>query len=69
MDLELILKQLYEERELLSEAIRTIEEMVASSGEYAKPGAKRRGRKHMPPEERQEVSRRMKKYWAARRNQ
>jgi len=30
---------------------------------------KRRGRKFMDPEERQEVSNRMKKYWAARRKE
>lgn len=67
MDFEQILGQLHGERELLSEAIKTLEEMAALSGNSGKAPAKRRGRKSMPPHEREEVSRRMKKYWAARR--
>ena len=67
MDFEQILGQLHGERELLSAAIKTLEEMAAISGDSGKPPARRRGRKSMPQQERQEVSRRMKKYWAARR--
>ncbi len=67
MDLDKILKELYAERELINEAVRTLESM-AESGESVDGTPRRRGRKNMPEEERQAVSRRMKKYWAARRN-
>ncbi len=66
MDFENILQELYQERKLLSEAIRVVEEMIAKA-EPGRNARKRRGRKSMPIEERQEVSRRMKRYWAARR--
>ena len=66
MDLNRILTELYEERDLLGEAIRTLESMAEDENGHQ---PKRRGRKNMPQNERREVSRRMRKYWAARRAQ
>lgn len=39
-----------------------------SSFDPARAGRSKRGRKFMAPEEREEVSARMKKYWASRRH-
>ena len=64
MELEKILDRLYRERAFLSEAIRALE-TVSSKANVSH--ASRRGRKSMPPAEREEVSRRMRAYWAARR--
>jgi hypothetical protein len=68
MDLDKIIRKLYEERAKLDEIIRTLEQLHRSGpvvkSEVAK---KRRGRKFMNEEDRKEVSERMKKYWAARR--
>ena len=66
MRFDKMLEELYTERELLDEAIRSLEAMLAEATQK-KP--RRRGRYSMPPEERREVSRRMKAYWAARRKQ
>lgn len=69
MDLYRALQDLYAEKEKLERAIESLEQL-----QRAKPGAppvqastKRRGRKSMSPEERAEVSERMKRYWAAQR--
>jgi hypothetical protein len=69
MDLQKTLQDLYAEREKLERAIASLEELQRTS---TMPGAptgsgKRRGRKSMSPEEREEVSARMKNYWASRR--
>ena len=70
MDLYKAIQELYAEKEKLERVIASLEELQLSAGggipQTAKPG-KRRGRKSMSPEERQEVSERMKKYWAGRR--
>jgi hypothetical protein len=66
MDLKLLLKDLIRQKELLDSAIALLEEWVAPPGERSAQKSSR-GRKSMSPEERKEVSRRMKKYWAARR--
>jgi hypothetical protein len=68
MDLSDAIQKLYAEKESLIRAISALEALQHD----AKIGASasnrsRRGRKSMNPEERQEVSLRMKKYWAERR--
>jgi hypothetical protein len=73
MDLDRALRDLYAEKEKLERAIASLEELQrASSGNSDAPGmpvagSKRRGRKFMSPDERREVSERMKRYWANRR--
>jgi len=64
MDVEKILRECYRQKELLERTIDLLEELLSS--ESPKP-SKLPGRKNMGPEERREVSERMKKYWASRR--
>jgi hypothetical protein len=70
MDLYKAIQDLYAEKEKLERVIASLEELQRSAGTVpvllAKP-PRRRGRKSMNSEERQEVSERMRKYWAARR--
>lgn len=70
MDLYKAIQELYAEKEKLERVIASLEELQLSAGggipQLPKAG-KRRGRKSMSPEERLEVSERMKKYWAGRR--
>jgi hypothetical protein len=63
------LKELYAQKEKLERVIASLEELrLPGSGTPSQPAAtKRRGRKMMGLEERQEVSKRMKRYWASRR--
>jgi hypothetical protein len=70
MDLYKAIQDLHAEKEKLERVIASLEELQKTAGSVpASPqGAKRRGRKSMSSNERQEVSERMKKYWAARRN-
>ncbi|MGA2147423.1 MAG: hypothetical protein ABSH49_20955 [Bryobacteraceae bacterium] len=70
MDLYRALQDLYAEKEKLERAIESLEQLQRAErgGPAANPTSKRRGRKSMSPEEREEVSERMKRYWAARRN-
>jgi hypothetical protein len=70
MDLYKAIQDLYAEKEKLERVIASLEELQRSAG--TAPVAplkalKRRGRKSMSSEERQEVSERMRKYWADRR--
>jgi len=65
MDLLEIIRQLYEERKRLDRAIQALESMQETGQPIAR---KRRGRKSMSREERQRVSERMRRYWAARRS-
>jgi hypothetical protein len=69
MDLYKALQDLYAEKEKLERAIASLEELqrTASSLPGTAPALKRRGRKSMNETERQEVSERMKNYWASRR--
>jgi hypothetical protein len=71
MDLFKTIQELYAEKEKLDRVIASLEELQRSvSGRAGMPdGVKRRGRKSMNTKERQEVSERMKKYWATRRKQ
>ena len=70
MDLYKAIQDLYAEKEKLERVIASLEELQRTAGAMPllpKP-AKRRGRKSMSATERQEVSERMRKYWASRRS-
>ena len=71
MDLFKAIQELYAEKERLERVIASLEELQRNAGAVPAltEGVKRRGRKFMDPKERQEVSDRMKKYWAARRKE
>ncbi len=65
MDVGKALRELYAEKKRLDAAIFVLERRLQRD---ARP-AGRRGRKKMSEAERQEVSQRMSRYWAARRAQ
>ena len=68
MDLSDAIQKLYAEKESLVRAIAALEALQQDSKlGSAAVRRSRRGRKSMNPEEREEVSMRMKKYWASRR--
>ena len=69
MDLYKAIQDLYAEKEKLERVIASLEELQRTAGALPAPPkpARRRGRKSMDPAERQEVSERMRKYWASRR--
>jgi hypothetical protein len=68
MDLFEAIQKLYAEKESLLRAIAALETLQnAENGTSSVVTRSKRGRKSMNPEERQEVSLRMKKYWASRR--
>jgi len=71
MDLYKTIQDLYAEKEKLERVISSLEELQAAAGNLPTlpKSGKRRGRKSMGAKERQEVSERMKKYWANRRKQ
>jgi hypothetical protein len=70
MDLYKAIQDLYAEKEKLERVIASLEELqrAAEGGQVMLRSNKRRGRKSMGDGERAEVSERMKKYWASRRN-
>jgi hypothetical protein len=69
MDLSDAIQKLYAEKESLLRAISALEALQqGSQSDSAVVPRSRRGRKSMDSEERQEVSLRMKKYWANRRS-
>jgi hypothetical protein len=68
MDLSDTIQKLYAEKESLIRAISALEALQRDAQVGSSAVARsRRGRKSMNPDERQEVSLRMKKYWASRR--
>ena len=67
MDLTATIEKLRREKEKLERLIAWLEEVQSSA--VPVPQQERRGRKSMSPEERQEVSERMKRFWADWRNQ
>jgi hypothetical protein len=70
MDLYKAIQELYAEKEKLERVIASLEELQRAAGSLPVPprgGGRRRGRKSMGAKERQEVSERMKRYWANRR--
>ncbi|MGA1995288.1 MAG: hypothetical protein ABSH45_05855 [Bryobacteraceae bacterium] len=70
MDLYRALQDLYAEKEKLERAIESLEQLQHAKGVSAAVHHQheRRGRKSMSLEEREKVSERMKRYWAARRS-
>ena len=67
MDLLETIRHLKEEKERVERATAVLEEFLGGSRVGPIPVPKRRGRKSMPPQERREVSERMKKYSESRR--
>jgi hypothetical protein len=65
-DIYRIIRELVDERNKLDRIIASIEEMILT-GET--PALNRRGRKSMDSAARKQVSERMKRYWAKRRNE
>jgi hypothetical protein len=68
MDLYRIISELVQERNRLEKIIQSLEGMMPGKAQIRPPG-KRRGRKSMDRDARQEVSERMKLYWAKRRKE
>ena len=67
MDLYKAIQDLYAEKEKLERVIASLEKLQRAAGLALPPApgsGKLRGRKPMSPEDRQEVSERMKKQWA-----
>jgi hypothetical protein len=71
MDLYKAIRDLYAEKERLERVIASLEELQRKASEAPEVVGRdhRRGRKSMGARERQEVSERMKRYWAARRGE
>jgi hypothetical protein len=71
MDLYKAIQDLYAEKEKLERVIASLEELQRTAGSVPviPKTTRRRGRKSMSPAEREEVSERMKRYWAARRSE
>jgi hypothetical protein len=69
MDLYEAIRKLYEEKNRLEQTIQELEKLLAADGTAPRTeaSASRRGRRSMGCEERQQVSERMRKYWAGRR--
>jgi hypothetical protein len=64
MDLAKIINDLTEDKRRIEAAIAMLEDLQRTSVQVPElPKPKRKGRKPMPPEERQVVSDRMKRYW------
>jgi hypothetical protein len=64
MDFSKALRELHQERQRLDKLIANLDAVKRGTQPRKPP---RRGRKNMPPEERQIVSERMRAYWAKRR--
>ena len=70
MELKRVIEYLRQQRLMLDETIACLEKLGQNSVVVnLETPVKRRGRKFMAPEDREKVSERMKRYWAARRNQ
>lgn len=70
MDLLKIIGELAEDKAKLEAAIALLEDLHRNAVEVPElPKPRRKGRKPMPPEEREEVSARMKRYWARYREE
>ena len=68
MDLRKTIEALKEERQRIERVLVELERLYAAdAGAPAGIPRKRRGRKSMGTEERQDVSKRMRQYWAKRR--
>ena len=70
MDLTKAIRELHAEKARLEKIIGSLELLLENNAQpAAPPTGKRRGRKFMNSQARKEVSERMKKYWAERRQQ
>jgi len=67
MDVLKALRELYQEKKRLDEAISNLERRLRAP--IRRSAASKRGRKQMSEAERMKVSKRMKQYWEARRTQ
>jgi hypothetical protein len=67
MDLYRIIRELVQERNRLQAIIESLEEMKSPGKAPPRQAGKRRGRKSMDRAAREEVSQRMKRYWAQRK--
>ena len=65
MDVTKTLQCLHEQKRYIEQAISALENL--QTGSITPRAVERRGRKSMNAAEREEVSRRMKRYWANRR--
>ena len=68
MDWYTAIRELHEEKKRLDRLIAALEAVEHGGNPEGTSGSPRRGRKTMSAEERKQVSERMKRYWAARRN-
>jgi hypothetical protein len=66
MDLSKTIAELYQEKTRLDRVIASLEQLGVESFPVS-IAVPRRGRKFMSPEERREVSERMRRYWADRK--
>ena len=66
MDLDKTIEELRIQKEKIEHAAALLEDLMMSYTTTGPAAVKRRGRKQMGPEERLEVSKRMKRYWANR---
>jgi len=67
MDINRIIRELMQERDRLQRIINSLEDIQPSGKLQMNVARKRRGRKSMDHAAREEVSERMKRYWARRR--
>jgi len=67
MDLYRIIRDLVDERNRIQRIIESLQDSPRRGRKSKRPAAKRRGRKSMDDAARREVSERMKRYWAMRR--
>ncbi|MGI8990370.1 MAG: hypothetical protein ACR2I2_12435 [Bryobacteraceae bacterium] len=67
MDLNKVIRDLYDEKKRLDQIISSLEQIQRTAAEDPGLVERRRGRKSMDAKARQEVSNRMKVYWASRR--
>lgn len=67
LDLQKAIRELYEEKERIDGVIASLEQYLRTN--VSGVSKRKRGRKSMGPEERQEVSARMRSYWAGRRTE
>ena len=68
MDWYAAIRELHEEKKRLDRLIAALEAIEKGTSSESTSGSPRRGRKTMSAEERKQVSERMKRYWAGRRN-
>ena len=68
MDIHKIIQELHEERARLDQVIQSLESLSGEENSTGENRVERRGRKSMSQAERLQVSQRMRKYWASRRN-